>query len=234
MCFGMSTLKLMWCFRGGVSPAVAEATGAVALQFAGVDRESAIVRLATAEREQGGSAAKSIQRMSARLAAQCREKPEKAWSVNKQTRAGAHYFNHQHRIISYRREPSPSPEPEQLHAKFCNTALQSTAFPVSQAWNETDSRATPRRFSLPAQRRHNDLKSQTMNKSQPRRLRHARRISCLFQSRIQRDGSRIFFRGIDDRRNGGRTNFIGRYGFDWFDWFLARRPELRLLHASRQ
>jgi hypothetical protein len=56
--------------------------------------------------------------------------------------------------------------PKQPRAKFCSTALQQTAFLVSQAWNETGTRLSPSLSLLPAQRTHNDLKSQTMSRWQ--------------------------------------------------------------------
>src|SRR5206468_5972405 len=210
-------------------PAGRTATGAVALQ---TERRWSRSRREPAEREREDSAAKSAQRMSARLAALCPETEAPAPSANTQWQARAHHRNHRRRTSSCRREPRPLREQKQLRAKFCSTALQPTAFLL--AWNETDSRVMPRRFSLPAQRTHNDLKSQTMSRSQPPRLRHARWISYLPQSRMRRDCSRIFFWRIDNRRDRGGTNFVGRYGLDWLDWFLARRPELGLLDPSCQ
>src|SRR5206468_13053034 len=69
--------------------------------------------------------------------------------------------------------------PKQPRAKFYRTVHQMAAVLVSQIWNDTGTRGTPCR-SLPARRKHNDLKSQTMSRSQPRRLRHAGWISyCL-------------------------------------------------------
>jgi len=128
-------------------------------------RLSGLVRLAAAEREREGSAAKSIQRTNVHLAAPCRETGALALSANAQWQGRAHHGKHRHRTISSRREPSSLPEPKQRRARFCSTALQLTAFPVSQVWNETGTGLTPCR-SLPARRKHNDLKSQTMSRSQ--------------------------------------------------------------------
>src|SRR5206468_8482295 len=125
------------------------------------------------------SAAKSAQRMSARLAALCPETEAPAPSANTQWQARAHHRNHRRRTSLCRREPRPLREQKQLRAKFCSTALQSTAFLVSQVWNETGTGVTQCRLS-PARRKHNDSKLQTTSRSQPRRLRHAGWISyCL-------------------------------------------------------
>jgi hypothetical protein len=203
----------MWCCRSGDLPAVAEATGAVALQFAGVDRDSAIVRLTTAERGREGSAAKSIRRTNVHLAALCRETgAPPPLSANAQWQWRAHHGKHRHWTVSCRREPSSLPEPRQLRAKFCSTALQLTVFPL--VWNETGTRVSAC-YSLPARRQHNDLKSPTTRKSQSERLLHAGRISYFPQSRMQRDCSNVFFR-FANRCSAGRCDFR------WRQWHVLR------------
>src|SRR4029077_13646585 len=188
--------------KGGGTPA-ATAEGSRPRKLSG------LVTQEPAERERESSAAKSAQRMSARLAALCRETGAPAPSASTQWQARAHHRNHRSRTSSCRREPSPLLEPKQPRAKFCSTALQSRAFPVSRVWNETGTGVRPCR-SLPARRKHNDLKSQTTSRSQPRRLHHARRISYLPQSRMRRDCSRLFFRRVENRRDEGGTIFVAR------------------------
>ena len=114
--------------------------------------------------------------MNARLAALCRGTGAPTELANTQWQVRAHLRNHRSRKSSCRRESSPLLEPNQPRAKFCSIALQSRAFLVSQVWNETGTGVTPCRL-LPARRKHNDLKSQTTSRSQPRRLRHAGWIS---------------------------------------------------------
>jgi hypothetical protein len=187
-----------------------------------------------AEREREGSVVKSAQRMSVRPAAQCRETGVPVSAAKTHRRARTHYCNHQHRTISRRREPSSWTQPESPRAKFCSTALQPIAFRALRAWNETDTWLVLHPPLLPARQTHNDLKSQTMSRSRPRQLCHARRISYFAQSRMRRDCSRFFFWRIDNRRDRGRTNFVRWNGLDWFDWVLTRFSELRLLDACRQ
>jgi len=132
----------IWANAGGTAAATAQGSRPRKL--------SGLVTREPAEREREGSAAKSAQRMSARLAALCREIGASAPSANTQWQARAHHRNHRSPTSSCRREPKPLLEPKQPRAKFCSTALQSRAFLVSQAWNETGTRLTPRPFSSPA------------------------------------------------------------------------------------
>jgi hypothetical protein len=165
----------MWCCRAGASPAVVEATGAVALQFAGVDREFAIARLETAGRERGGSAAKSVQRTNVHRVGPYRETMVAGQFANPRCQRSPPGED-RHGKNSRRHEPSSWRQPEQLRAKFCSTALQSIAFLLAS--NETGSHVTQRLFSSPVRRGHNDLKLQAMSRSQPRGLRNACRLSC--------------------------------------------------------
>ncbi len=134
-------------------------------------------------------------------AARCRVTAAQQLATNTQRTRPPEREN-SHRRISCHCVPNLLFSQKQPRAKFCSTALQSTAFLVSQVWNETGTGVTPCR-SLPARRKHNDLKSQTTSRSQPRRLHHARWISYLPQSGMQGDCSRLFFRRIDNRRDGG-------------------------------
>src|SRR5205809_3627833 len=53
-------------------------------------------------------------------------------------------------------------------------------------------------------------------------------------SRTIVNNSNIFFRRIDKRRNGARSNSSGRYGFTWFDWLLGGLAKLRLFYTRRE
>jgi hypothetical protein len=85
---------------------------------------------------------------------------------------------HRHQTISRRPEPSSFPQPQQPRAKSCSTAFRWIAFLLAS--DETGTRFAPSLSLLPGLRTHNDLKSQTMNRSQSRRLSHARPISFSF------------------------------------------------------
>src|SRR5438552_5840416 len=138
------------------------ATGAVALQ---TERRCLRSTRETAGREREGSAARSVQQMSARRAGRCRE-----------TITPARYAQEQDARILRREKghwkiwscttPNSSFSQERRRADFCSTApARAPAFALP-VWNGTGTRFAPNRFSLRAQRTRNDSRSRTRNRSQ--------------------------------------------------------------------
>ena len=163
---------------------------------------------ALAEREREDFAVRLIQRRNLYLADLCRDRAAPAFFVNVRPVHALH-SHHRHWTNANRRESSSWSKPKQPRAELCSTERESTGFAVSQAWNETGSRFGPSLSLLPVRRTHNDLKSQTMSRSQSRRLRHARPLSYLATSCSRPDCSNVFF-CVCDRRSTSRCDFWRR------------------------
>ena len=136
------------------------ATGAVAPQLR---RENFASKQGLAGRERAGSAAKSIQRMSAPRAVLYRGTTAPAWYANAQ-RARIH--RREDRRWKILRRPAPSfwlPQ-QQLRVRSCSIGSWMAAAEALPARNETDKRFVFRGLDLQSRQTRNDWKLPAMKK----------------------------------------------------------------------
>src|SRR5215472_1817948 len=129
------------------------------------DRGSLFVRQGAAEREKEGSAAKSIQRMSALAVVPYRGTTALPWHANAQRGRILRSGNRDLRIWRHR-APTSWFGRGRLRAESCSIATARAPVFALPVWNETGTRLARNQFSLRAQRTRNDSRSRTRNRSQ--------------------------------------------------------------------